>query len=126
MVKRIKNLTKEMNTTSHYKGWDIFYPNCDTVSEMFCKACDMKMNVRRHVNGPRSWAESMAHLTGNDYADHDCFTCPNSGKPWHNQVIALKIEARNTASSSITKIIEEEMYIVLRNKTVTKTNWREY
>jgi hypothetical protein len=83
---------------------------------MNCRACGDNMDVKRNVNGPTSWAESMGkgkHL-------HDCFTCPNAGLDWHDQLIALDRELRKTSSNLVAKMIEAEIKEVKETRVATR------
>lgn len=94
-----------MPNKHYHSGYDHFTPSPGTQNEMFCNACRDKMDVKRGVNGPTSWAESMGggkHL-------HDNFTCPNSGADWHDQLIALDKELHKTSSSKVAALIEAEI-----------------
>ena len=80
----------------------------------YCGVCGKQMNVERNVLGATSWAESMGH--GKHF--HDSFTCPNLNKKWHEKIVNLKMEAHNTVSYKIKKILEEEVIEILEANAV--------
>jgi len=94
------------------QGW--LCPEQGKMKTADCGICGSPMNVKRNVLGPTSWIESMGrgeHL-------HDSFTCPNFEEDWHEKIVKLKSEARNTASDKIKKILEEEVIEILEAKAV--------
>ena len=93
-----------------------FTPDLGTVKNANCGICGKQMNVKRNVLGPTGWAEAMAKRKHR----YDSFTCPYYEKDWHKKIINLINEARNTSSSNIIKIIEKEIYKILRTKKVPK------
>ncbi len=95
----------DKNYNSTWTGLDRFTPDCDTEEKIYCRACGSKMDIQRRVHDYRSWSDFTARIK----SYFDVFTCPNSGKPWHDQVIALKIEISKTASTKIERIIQEEI-----------------
>src|SRR5258708_3564330 len=79
-----------------------------------CGICGSQMNVRRNVLGATSSIEAMSHKKHL----HDSFECPRVRENWHEQIVSLKYEANETASSSIKKILEEEIKGILRANAV--------
>jgi len=53
----------------------------------------------------------------------DFFTCPSSGKPWHNQVIALRRFQRDTPSQVLSDLVEEEIQQIISSKQPSKETW---
>jgi len=83
---------------------------------MSCRACGDEMEVHRNVKGPTCFGEAMS---GNKTL-HDSFWCPNAGKDWHNQVIALKEEIEKTASTKVAKLLQAELKQVRKTRKATK------
>lgn len=98
------------------KGYDIKFHSPGTVDEEICCVCSTKMDVERNVQGATSYASAISGHT----SIHDQFICPNAGKNWHNQAIALMRLAEETPSAAIERIIRDELAEVLRNKKATK------
>lgn len=99
-----------------YNGIDLFRPDPGVMESCKCKACGSDMNVKRNIPSACSWAGAMAGLN----RKHDLFTCPESDKNWHKQVVSLIIEQQQTKSSKLTKILQEEIDEILLNKKPTK------
>lgn len=97
-------------------GWDYFAPAPGTEDKMFCRVCGDEMDCKRNVKGATSFVEAMGgtgHL-------HDSFTCKNSGQPWHNQVLKLKLEARSTSSTKLSRMFLEEAEEIKLSRLHTK------
>lgn len=88
----------------------------DPQEKIYCGVCGDVMDARFGVNGPTGSVEAMA---GSKHF-HDCYTCPNTGKDWHLQVIALRNEKRETASTLVEALLEEELGMVLETREATK------
>jgi len=101
---------------SYHNGLDVFYTAPGKHDKMSCRVCADEMEAHRNVNGPTNFASAMAkHKTL-----HDAFYCPNAGKAWHNQAIALKEEMEKTASTRLAKLLREELGDVLKTRKATK------
>jgi hypothetical protein len=90
----------------YLKGNDgLCFPKPGEVKECRCGICDSLCVVERNVDGPTSWAESMAkrkHL-------HDAFRCPHYGSEWHNLALDLIREMGRTASERIRALVKADL-----------------
>jgi len=84
--------------------------------EICCGVCGTPMEVFRNALGPRGFAQAM----GGGKSPHDAYTCPHRGEDWHEQVVALRQEAKKTPSMRLAKIMLEEAGDILETKKVTK------
>lgn len=90
----------------------IYTPNAGTLSSdeiVYCGVCGDKTEAEFDVYGPRSWIQS---IRGSKYY-YDYYFCPNIKEKWHKQVVDLRKEKKNTASSVIKDILEEEINTIL-------------
>jgi hypothetical protein len=103
------------------RGFDFltFVPN--TVPEINCKICACKMNVDRHSKGHSNFAAALAENISN----HDVFWCANYKANWHVQCRELMLEMTRTASSSIRKMLKEEMEGIIKTKTSTLPEYQK-
>ena len=88
----------------------------DQQEGIYCGVCGDQMTVKFGINGPTGSAESMAghkHL-------HDRYMCPHRDEDWHQQVVALRMERKNSASAMIGEILEKEADLVLEQREATK------
>lgn len=126
--KKVEILDKPKEKVGHQEftevyqaGTDYFTPPPDLVKVAFCGICNEEMEVKRNVNGPTGWAESvggMKHL-------HDTFSCKHRTEDWHCQVRNLKSRITKETSKKITDMLTEEMNEVLKSKKPTKDiNWQ--
>ena len=74
------------------------------------------MDVKRGVLGPRGFAQAMS----GGGSRHDVYTCPHLEEDWHNQVLNLNQEARDTASARLTDILLQEAEEILQTRKATK------
>ncbi len=96
-----------------HRGYELFMPSPDAVSEMKCKVCGSICDVKRGVYGPTSWAGAMAKKG----RLHDLFTCPNSKEEWHIQALNLLQEMEKSFSPSLKEIMQNDLdYIVKTGK----------
>jgi hypothetical protein len=65
-----------------YGCW--FFPS-QVVGQFTCTVCGTACEVTRDVDGPTSWAESMAER----HHIHDSFVCPKADEPWHQHAVQL-------------------------------------
>ncbi len=108
-------------TKNYHAGWDYFSPDPGEYEKMFCRVCNTEMNVKRNVMGPTGWAEAMSVHAGSSKGHlHDCFSCPNAGKKWHNQARILKDRIQREASQSIAEILQKEVTFILTFKKTTR------
>jgi len=99
-----------------HTGLDYFSVTPGTVTSQKCKVCGDDCNVQRNKYGPTSFAGSLARMK--QY--FDAFTCPNIGTDWHNQAVCLMMEAKRTASRHLSKILLDELAVILRTREPTK------
>ena len=92
-----------------YKGYDVFYTDPDAEEEMFCKVCNTRCNVERSLTGPTGWLESMA---GRGHW-HDRFSCPYSGKPWHDKALEIYLEMEETSSKRVAALMQQDINDIL-------------
>lgn len=64
------------------------------------------MDVERGYHGATSWAGAMAGTN----ITCDRFTCPHIKLEWHEQATNIMIEAENTSSPSLKKILERDAH----------------
>ena len=83
---------------------------------LFCGVCGEEMDVKRNVNGPRGSVQAMS----GGKSPHDVFTCPHREEQWHEQVVALRKEAKKTPSAKLEKLLLEEAEEILQSKECTK------
>jgi hypothetical protein len=117
---------KKKESFSYHKGWDSFMPDADTVDHVACKVCGSKCDVKRNVSGPRSFVEAMGQKAGQEMRKdnpHDHFFCPNAGFPWHDQALAILMEALHTSSAVLTKMLQDEAKQLVLSKHTTKEHW---
>lgn len=94
---------------TYHTGYDIFTPDPGACGSMQCQACGANMDVKRNAYGPRSFASA---VSGHRVV-YDEFTCPNAGKPWHDKVIKMREERRNTVVAAFQETIDAEIAMVL-------------
>jgi len=110
---------------SLHRGWECFSTDPGVLEKCACRVCGEDCEVKRNVNGPTSWAESvggMKHL-------HDFFVCKHVQEDWHIQIRSLKQEQENTKSSAIKEILEAEIAQIYVTKKPTEgweRSWRDY
>jgi hypothetical protein len=98
------------------KGYDFFTPDPGAWDSKDCNVCGDKMGVERNVDAATSFIEAQSggkHL-------HDKFVCPNAGKDWHVQIIALLQESKNTSSSKLSQIYQKEIEQLRSTRKATK------
>ncbi len=95
-----------------------YTPDPGTIEEpVECGVCGEKMKCRRNVNGPRGFAMAMS---GSKQL-HDSFDCPHREQDWHKQAVALREEARATASAIFQTALEKEADEIVSTRKSTKT-----
>ncbi len=94
------------------KGYDYFTPAIDTVTGINCKVCRDMCDVKRGVNDYISSVMAMAKIK----TPHDSFTCPNSGKLWHDKALVLLQDIEKCNSLSIKKIMRNDLEKIIRDK----------
>ena len=101
----------------YHSGFDHFTPDPGTEASMNCVACGAVMDVERDKAIPLSrWSKNPKRVV-------DVFTCPSSGKKWHDQVIALRRFQRDTPSGVLTDLVEKEIEQIISSKQPSKENW---
>lgn len=91
------------------KGYDVFFESLATVSKHTCQVCGTECIVERNCVGPTSWTAAM----GKSEVLHDYFYCPNTGKDWHEQAIALALEIETTPSKRIAALMQLDLLELL-------------
>jgi hypothetical protein len=104
-----------------HKGLDCAFFSPNTVKELNCKVCGSKMEVKRNKKSADSFNAAIAGKSSN----HDFFWCANYQTNWHIQVRELIGEIENSSSSSIRKLLKEEIDLILKNKTPTITDYNK-
>lgn len=98
---------------------DSYMPDPDTEDRVACGVCGTEMHVNRGCFGPTSFVSAI----GGSKRKHDAFFCPNRDKDWHKQVVALRREAKKTASSRLAAMLVEEAEQILEQKEPTKVGY---
>ncbi len=105
---------------AYHKGWDSFSADPGKVKKCVCKVCGEECEVKRNINGPTSWAESVGQLKHL----HDFFFCKYVKEDWHMQIRALKHEQEATKSAAIKELLESEIAQIFVTKQTTE-GWKE-
>ena len=92
------------------KKYDVFYTRPGSSEDMCCAVCGTRCNVRRNVYGPTCYAAAVAKL--NIYSD--IFTCPHSGKDWHEQALKLTLKIEKTPSKRGAEMMKLDLEDLLR------------
>jgi hypothetical protein len=92
------------------KGYDVFFTKPDEQEAMYCKVCNTLCQVERSLTGPTGYIEAM----GGRGHWHDQFTCPNSGKPWHEQALELILAIESTPSKRVARLMRLDLNDLLR------------
>lgn len=101
----------ESNIQSHY------FPDPGVVQEpVQCGVCGETMDVKRDVDGPTNYTMAIC----GSKRPHDSFSCPFYDTDWHNQVVALRNEARSTASARLHDMLEKEADEIVSTRKATK------
>ena len=87
------------------KGYDVFFSEPSKVGEMTCRVCGAKCDVRRGVSGPTSVAAAMGKLS----AVHDCYSCPRSQEPWHDEALELVRAIDESHSPSLQALMQKDL-----------------
>lgn len=98
------------------KGFDVFFFDPGSKDDVFCRACHTKCEVRRNVYGATSSVMAMAKIK----KLHDVFTCPYSGKEWHNQAVALAVEIDKTPSKAIAELMKNDLQDLINENIRTE------
>lgn len=99
----------------------IYTPDPGECDEAFCTVCGSKMDVKRGVEGPTSWAMAMAKAT----RKYDLFKCPNIGMGWHKQAKAILAEAHKTTSSGLASMMRSEAALIVETQKPTQEGWAD-
>jgi len=108
-------------TKSYHSGFDYFTPDPGKHKSMNCKACNEEMHVERNVDYRQGGPWGLHHKSAVRKIDE--FTCNNAGKPWHDQVIALRRFQRDTPSNTLATLVEGEIKEIIKTKLSTKNNY---
>jgi hypothetical protein len=113
-VKKVESSVISLSK-SYSSGWDSFSPDPGKTDHMQCNVCLAEMDVQRNVIGPTSWAGAMARSNRR----HDRFTCPHTGKGWHNQALEIRKSAKDTPSKIVFEALTQEADDICRLKKPT-------
>lgn len=91
------------------KGYDGFFDPPGTVVKRSCQVCGTECEVERNRIGPTGWTEAVAKLE----TVCDFFYCPNTGKPWHDQALALVQAIESTPSKRIAALMQQDLIDLL-------------
>lgn len=84
---------------------------------VYCGVCNAKLDVEKNKTGATAFAEAMAGKTH----QYDLYTCPNHKELWHIQISLLQRELKDTASKTISDMLEKEIEQIHWSKSPTKT-----
>ena len=70
-----------------------------------CNVCDSRCEVKRNV----FWYKDFGSAMMKKKSRFDQFKCPLAEKDWHKKLEKLTLEKRETASSKIKQLLEEEI-----------------
>lgn len=101
------------NTQFRYMTKCGVVPEAESVD---CGVCDSVMTAKRGCYGPTSSTMAMDRM--NEH--YDSFLCPHHLEDWHRQVVALRKEIRETASTKIEMMLEMEINEILCTRKATK------
>ncbi|MFQ5583538.1 MAG: hypothetical protein ACE5GL_03790 [Calditrichia bacterium] len=88
-----------------FKGYDVFYKTPGVVDEIHCRVCHTKCEVERNVRATGSWIEAM----GKSYNYYDVFTCPHTGKEWHEQALRLVRAIEETPGKRVASLLRLDL-----------------
>lgn len=115
MVSKMAKKSKQLDEKK-YGGEEVYTPDIGSVGPFYCRTCGDQMSKEPGINGYRSWASAM----GKQKSTFDYYECPNRNSNWHIQVLRLKKEISETASTAIGKILQKEINQILKNRKATK------
>lgn len=95
---------------SYHRGYDCFTPDPGECKGYNCGACGAWMDVCRNTTGARSYAAAMGRI----YSQYDRFTCHFTGNDWHDLLIKLKQEQKETASPTLKAILQRDIDKILQ------------
>ena len=93
-----------------WKNWDIFIVECSE-EKRDCKVCNEEMQVERNI---------LYTARGGSKIPRDRFTCKHSDEQWHKQVLALRMEIKDTPSKGLAALMEIDVKDVLAARKATK------
>jgi hypothetical protein len=96
------------------KAYDIFYTKPGSSEDINCTVCGTKCSVERNVYGPSSWITAW----GKKYSYHDIFTCPHTGKEWHEQALKLILAIEETPSKRVAELMEIDLRDLLKENAI--------
>jgi len=108
-----------MAQDKHTPGWDRFTPDAKDYKDFEyqnCRVCGRKFNV----SGVKDAATQMVEAMAGRKHKHVVFSCPNAGKEWHNQALALRVLAEKTPSKTLEAIYTDEAEKLILKKNATK------
>lgn len=95
-------------------GYERFYVTAQTVDAMRCRVCGTNCQVRREVHGPHDFVMTASRV----HDVWDVFTCPHSGKVWHDKAVELAVAIDETPSKRVAALMREDLEDLLRENGV--------
>lgn len=95
-------------------GYERFYVTPQTVEEMRCRVCGTTCSVRREVYGPHDFVSAAGRL-GDPW---DVFSCPHSGKVWHEKAVQLAVAIDETPSKRVSALMRQDLEDLLKENGV--------
>lgn len=86
-------------------GLTVFNKTPGEIEEMDCNVCGSRCEVTRNQFGYKDFGSAMMKKKSR----FDQFKCPLAEEDWHQQLEKLVLEKRETASSKIKQLLEEEI-----------------
>lgn len=88
-------------------GWDILITDPNRFDAWYCCICGTQCDVQRNLFG---------HTYKHDVSPkrfYDKFTCPNTGKKWHDQAYELHMAIEDTPSDSLKELMQQDLATLL-------------
>jgi hypothetical protein len=86
-------------------GLTVFNKTPGEKEEMDCNVCESRCEVTRNLFGYHDFGSAMMKKKSR----FDQFKCPLAEEEWHQKLEKLILEKRETASSKIKQLLEEEI-----------------
>ncbi len=86
---------------SYHAGWDTIMPDPGEVESWDCRVCGDACDVKRGVVGRTSSISPHRR-------EHDHFTCPNAGEPWHDRTLKIRIAAADMPAPSVRALMDAD------------------
>ncbi len=99
-----------------WRTQSVYMPDPGEVTgPVHCGVCGTVMTEKRDCEGPTSFVMSIS----GSKRKHDSFYCPERNQDWHKQVVAIRNEARNTASFKLKTMLLNEADDILERREAT-------